>query len=270
MSILTALLASCVGAYVGKFMAMIITYLPPILLEGCDKGREPRDIFKWFWQKPFCFNCKQSMPTKQGIPIVGYLSALQKCPKCKFSFKKTFALEISIALLFGLLTLFFGLSASLVFVCTAICILICCFFTDYEYSILPDQLTLLLVWVGLVGSLFHIFLEPHQAILGAIAGYGIFWILNEIYYYFRHKVGMYPGDFKLNAGVGACIGIKLLLPTLVIAFILLIVTSLVQILSVKKPLEGSFLHKAVSYGCYLSVVAISVLLLLFFGFLSPA
>lgn len=264
MTFLQVLLATCLGAFIGRLMGMVVYYLPLILLEGCDKGREPRDIFKWFFQKPFCWSCKHSLSTVDGLPILGYFSSKGECYHCQFSFKRMFILELSIALLFGVMTLFSSFSLLLFFVLLVTCLLVCCFITDFDYTILPDQLTLTLVWVGLIGSLFPMFLSPKEAIIGAVGGYAIFWLLNEIYRYFRHRDGMYPGDFKLNAGVGACIGIDLLLPVLAIALVLLVVVSLAQVMIANKDSKESFLHKQVSYGCYLSIVSIATLFLLFY------
>jgi leader peptidase (prepilin peptidase)/N-methyltransferase len=172
---------------------------------------------------------------------------------------------VGIGSFFGLMTLFFPLTPALFFVLIVTCLLICCFFTDFDYFVLPDQLTIPLVWVGLLGSLFPIFISPHEAIIGAFSGYGIFWLMNEIYRYFRQKDGMFPGDFKLNAGVGACIGIKLLLPVLAIALLLLISTTFMQLMKAKNPSVIGFLKKEVAYGCYLSIVAIGTIFLMFFG-----
>jgi len=259
----------CLGAFVGKYIAMLTYYLPQILLEGCDKGREPRDIFKWFFQKPFCWSCKKPLPRAGGVPILGYFSLKGECPHCKFSIRRMFILELLVAFIFGTLTLFSSFTPTLIFVLIVTCLLICCFITDLEYSLLPDQLTLALVWVGLLGSLLPVYLSPQEAIIGAVGGYGIFWIINEIYRFFRQRDGMFPGDFKLNAGIGACIGFKMLLPVLVIALLLLIVITMIKILSSKESNEGSFLHKEVCYGCYLSVVAVTTLFLMFFGAFNP-
>ena len=267
MFFLKFLSATFLGAFVGKFMGMIIFYLPQILLEGCEKGREPRDIFKWILEKPFCKSCKHPLSWMEAAPIAGYFFVNGKCLHCGFSLKRYFLLELEMGLLFGLM-LSFPITPTMLFILLVTCLLICCFFTDFDYSILPDQLTLTLVWVGLIGSLFPIFLSPQEAIAGAVAGYGIFWMINEIYRYFRGREGMFPGDFKLNAGVGACIGIQLLFPVLAIALLLLIGFSLIKLIYFKKLSTLDFLKKEVAYGCYLSLVAIGTFYLKFFGIIN--
>lgn len=269
MIFLSALLAVCIGAFVGKFMAITVHYLPQILLEGCDKGREPRDIFKWFFQKPLCLNCHHDISWLENMPIAGYLITKGKCPHCQHaSGRQVFWLELGVALLFGVTALIFGLDAAALFVLVATCLLICCFITDFEYGILPDQFTLSLIWVGLIGSLNPIFIPPQEAILGAIGGYLVFWAINEIYRYFRNFDGMFPGDFKLNAGLGACIGFKLLLPVLVISLLLLVVVAIMRILWLQRLPEAGDMHKEIAYACYVTIVAVMVLYLKLSGIIA--
>lgn len=168
MFILNALLTACLGAYVGKFMAMTVYYLPMILFEGCDKGREPRDIFKWFFLKSDCGHCGLPLTWLENFPIIGSIVSKGHCPHCKHPFgKQRLFLESSTALMFGLSALFFPLTPPLLFVLFVSCLLICCFITDFEHGILPDQFTISLIWVGLIGSLTQfssprkrLFLEP--------------------------------------------------------------------------------------------------------------
>lgn len=275
MIILNALLAAVIGAFVGKFMAMTVHFLPQILLEGCDKGREPNDIFTWYFRKPFCWHCQHPLAWSEHIPIIGYLLQQGRCSHCQKPLElKIIVLEIGIALLFGISTLFFPIDFSLLFVLCASCLLICCFITDYEYGILPDQITLTLVWLGLIASLRPVFISSQEAIIGAVCGYGIFWLLNLIYRYFRKFEGMFPGDFKLNAGIGACVGIKLLLPILLISFVLMLVVTLIKVFYTQKVtdtghLVTSYLYKEIAYACFTTIVAFIALFLLLSKVISP-
>jgi len=235
MVVIYALLAACLGAFIGKLMAITVNYLPQILLEGCDKGREPTDIFRWFFQKPFCLHCQYSTG------------------------RRALLLEMGVALLFGITALFFPIDFPLVFVWAASCLLICCCITDFEHGILPDQLTLALVWVGLLGSLYPVFVTPQEAIIGATGGYAFFWVFNAIYHYVRHLDGMYPGDFKLNAGIGACIGFQLLVPVFIVSLLLLIATAALKILCIKKESYVTFLQTEIAYACFISVTALFVI-----------
>lgn len=167
-------------------------------------------------------------------------------------------LEIIIALFFGLTIYFFPLNIFLFFHLAICCFLMGCFITDYEYGILPDEFTLSLMWVGLVGSLFPLLPDPKEAILGAVVGYVFFWIFNLIYRYFRGVDGMYPGDFKLNAGIGACVGLKILFPILFASLVLSLIVTGVRFL-LRKGSKTSFLNQEIPYGCYASLVTMIAL-----------
>jgi leader peptidase (prepilin peptidase)/N-methyltransferase len=220
------LLASAIGFYAGRLLALTVNYLPPMLLAEEESDSEPRDILKFFFHKNYPTNFDK-MPFQLGI-----------------------------ALLFGLSALLFTVNAELIFVLIVSWIAIASFITDYQYGIIPNQFTLSLVWIGLVSSLFSIFCTPVDSILGAVSGYGMFWLFNEIYRYYRGQVGMYPGDFKLNAGIGACVGIKILIPIIICSLLLLIGVTFVQHQLTKKGQADNYLSKEVPYGCYVSVVLI--------------
>jgi leader peptidase (prepilin peptidase) / N-methyltransferase len=265
---LHVLLAFCLGAFAGRFMLVVVRYLPAILFKGPSKGNEPRDIFKLFFEAPLCWSCRHSIDWSYNVPILGYLLMRGRCPYCQSPLGvNRFWLEFSVALLFAGTVLFFSLSPLVLFVLGVNCVLICCFITDYEHGILPDQFTLTLVWVGLIGSLYPMFISPQKAIMGAVGGYGIFWIMNEVYRYFRNREGMYPGDFKLNAGIGACVGLKMLFPILGISFLLMIIFSLSRFLYAHRSLNPSYLHKEIAYGCYSTVMTQAVIYLMLFGFI---
>ena len=258
MIIVEAALAFILGGLIGRFIGMTVHFLPIILLEGCDQGREPRDILKWSLYKPFCWECRQPLSSSNSF-LAWFTAFLKKCVHCQHPVeKKRIILEVGVALLFGTTTLLFGFSVPLLFVWAMTALLIACFITDFEHGLLPDQLTLTLVWVGLVGSLHPVFVTPQESILGSVVGYSIFHFFNQIYRYYRHTEGMYPGDFKLNAGVGACLGVKLLIPILIYSMLLLLATALVKAFFVEK-LDVSYIKKEVAYACYLVLVTLATL-----------
>ncbi|MDP1834749.1 MAG: A24 family peptidase [Chlamydiales bacterium] len=266
-TLLTVLLCAILGAYVGKFMAITTHFLPTILLEGCEEGREPADIFKWFLQKPFCWQCQAPVPWKEYVPFAGYWIAKGQHSPCQHTIDKYVPiLECGIAILFGLTSLLVPFGPELVFVWIASCLLICCFITDFEHQILPDQITLTLVWVGLIGSLYPIFITTHEAIIGAVFGYAVFFGFNWVYRFFRGFEGIYPGDFKLNAGIGACVGWKFLFMILLAAMTLLVVVTFCQALYARKN-AAEFLYGEVPYACFAATVAAIALFMLLLGVL---
>lgn len=225
MIILYIVLSAFIGFFTGRLMIHATNTLPRYLLAGCGEAN-------------ICCN-----------------------PPSKI---KMVAGEVGIALLFGTLVWLFPINIFLLFVLSASCLLICCFITDYEHGILPDQFTYSLLWIGLIASLFPLFATPQEAIIGAVAGYGVFWIINFIYRYFRGFDGMYPGDFKLNAAIGACLGFKWLFPMMILSMTLLIFVTVIYTLCIRKSQKTSLLHQEIPYGCYASVVALALLFILFY------
>ncbi len=254
------IVAITVGAYLGKFIASLTRELPVFLLEGCKEGGELRDVFHSCFTTSHCSQCQYPFLGWSDVPIIGYLSIQGHCPNCKRKIKKReWLIEVGLAILFGLTILFFSLTPMTLFVLSSSALLICCFMTDYEYCILPDQFTLTLLWLGLFFSLYHVFIDSHEAIIGAIVGYSIFWFINEIYRFFRHTNGIFPGDFKLNAGIGACVGYKAILIVLAISMVLLIIGTIIQFIYIHRKLDKEYLRKEASFGCYASVVAMAAL-----------
>lgn len=239
-SFLNPIIGAIIGAVVGRFIAFATLELPKILMDENDE-REPRDLITQF-----------------------FLSKKSKQPHGK----RFLILECITALLFGVTLAFFPLTVSTVFVLATSSLLIAAFITDYEHGILPDQITLTLLWLGLIGSLFPVFVTTKQAILGAVLGYGIFWGVNEIYKFFRGFDGMFPGDFKLNAAIGAIVGIRWLIPIILISFVLLVLISTVSYILRQRKIDVKLLHQESPYGCYSSITTIAVFYLFFSSFMS--
>jgi leader peptidase (prepilin peptidase) / N-methyltransferase len=232
MIIFYVLLSMLIGFFTGRFMIKATHTLPIYLLACCDEANN-------------------------SCASVSYDEANNSCASP--SKIKLVAGQVGVAVLFGISVLLFPLNISLLFVLSASCLLICCFITDYEHGILPDQFTYSLLWIGLIASLFPLFATPQEAIIGAAAGYGVFWLINFIYRYFRGFDGMYPGDFKLNAAIGACVGIKWLLPMMIISMTLLIFVTVIYMLCRRKSQKANVLHQEIPYGCYASSVTLALL-----------
>lgn len=228
MYILGAIIESIIGILVGKWMAVIVHHLPKLILSDSEEQNTFNYLSAKFFEK------NQSNLGNKALII-----------------------KILTGLLFAISGLLLPFDLLHLFILTFSCLLICCFFSDLENGILPDEFTLSMVWLGLIASVFHINVKPEEAILGAFIGYGFFWFINAIFRYFRGIEGMYPGDFKLNAGIGACIGINLLVPTLLISLILLIIVTATQALMDPKKQNQDFFRQEIPFGCYASFVALA-------------
>jgi leader peptidase (prepilin peptidase)/N-methyltransferase len=260
------LLALVIGAYVGRAMAFTVKNLPKVLLNEDEQKEEPRDLIKHFFSSEICPDCGKKRSLWHSTPIIGYLISRGKCTECEDRRdKKEIFLEIGMALVFAATALIAPTCYAFLFVVTMVSLIICCFITDCEYGILPDQLTLSLMWVGLIASIPSLFINSQAAILGAVGGYGLLWFVNEIYRAWRKQDGMYPGDFKLNGALGACLGLPTLIPVLVIALAVVIVVSIAQLLYGKFENVAAFLKQEISYGCYVAVIALITIYIKLFG-----
>jgi leader peptidase (prepilin peptidase)/N-methyltransferase len=178
--------------------------------------------------------------------------------------RPSFVVESILAIAFAVITWKLGLGLSLFFALSVTFLSIFCFYSDFQKGVLLDVCTLGLVWIGLIASLFSWIVSSQEAILGAALGYSFFWAFNALYRAVRGKEGMYPGDFKLNAGIGACVGVKWMLPTLFLALLLLLAFSFGKFILLKRDERKRFLSQEMPYGCFAAVAflfAITVILI---------
>lgn len=206
--------------FIGSFLNVVIYRLPRMMEKSWSEecriylGLKPHtDEEHLTLALPFshCPQCKNTIKPWHNIPILSYLWLRGHCGYCnarissRYPFVEalTCALSVYIAWRFGVT---WQTGAALVFTW----ILICLTFIDLDHHLLPDQLTLSLVWFGLFCSMFSIFADSHDAIIGAIAGYAIFAVVQMIFGFATGKVGMGQGDYKLLAALGAFLGWQML------------------------------------------------------------
>ena len=200
---------------VGSFLNVVI-YRLPLMLEKDWKSqcRELLDLKQEHeaeitLSKPAstCPNCQHKIRAWENIPVISYLFLKGKCSQCKthISFQYP-AIEILTALLSLVVAINFGVSWQTLAGLFLTWSLIAMAMIDLHKMILPDDLTLPVLWLGLLLSLFNIFIDPVSSIIGAIAGYMILWIVYQTFKLLTGKEGMGYGDFKLLALFGAWFG----------------------------------------------------------------
>lgn len=209
-----------ISLFIGSFLNVVIYRLPRMMEfhwgEECRLylGLKPHtEAEKLNLCLPFshCPRCKNLIRPWHNIPLLSYLWLKGKCAHCKahisirYPFVETLACAVSIYVAWK-----FGCTSQTLAALTFTWISICLVFIDLDYHLLPDQLTLLLLWVGLFCSLFNLFCHSHDAIIGAIAGYLIFLFTQLIFKWATGKIGMGQGDFKYLAALGAFLGWQLL------------------------------------------------------------
>ncbi|MBI2785665.1 MAG: prepilin peptidase [Legionella longbeachae] len=200
---------------IGSLLNVIIYRLPIMLeIEWKNQYDEIMEIkntnqaaINLFFPRSFCPSCKTMVKSWQNIPLLSYLFLGGRCYQCKHSISIRYPLiELGTMLLSLYATWHFGFTLQLPFALLIIWLLICLFFIDLDHKILPDSLTLSLLWIGLIANTQTIFTPLPQAVLSAVGGYLGLWLFVKIFYLFTGKIGMGNGDFKLFAAFGAWFG----------------------------------------------------------------
>ena len=214
------------GLCVGSLLNVVIHRLPRMMeaqwREECAAldGREvaPAETYNLFTPRSACPLCKAPITALQNIPVVSWLVLRGKCANCKTPISARYPF---VEILGGALALVvawrFGYSAALAFALVYVWVMLALTFIDLDTQLLPDDLTLPLMWLGLIANTFGVFTDLRSAVLGAAGGYMILW---SVYWAFRliaKKEGMGFGDFKLLAAIGAWTGWQVLPVAIVIS-----------------------------------------------------
>ena len=205
---------------VGSFLNVVIVRLPTAMhkewqqvcqtilkLEGSEAEASNPALASIVWPGSHCPNCKTPLKVWHNIPIVSYLLLRGKCAFCAIKISPRYPLvELLTAALGLLIAWLLGPSLATVMSLLLMYILVALTFIDLDHKLLPDQLTLPLMWLGLVVNSFGLLTSLQDAFWGAVAGYMSLWL---VYWGFRlatGKHGMGYGDFKLLAALGAWLG----------------------------------------------------------------
>jgi leader peptidase (prepilin peptidase)/N-methyltransferase len=227
------------GLAVGSFLNVVIYRLPIMLdrewREQCAGLSEadaaatlpathPRERFNLVVPRSACPGCKAPITAMQNVPLVSWLILGGRCASCGKPISVRYPL---VELLTGIFSGFvawrfgFGLPALAAMVLTWF--LIALTFIDLDHQLLPDALTLPLLWIGLTLSLWgsagdaSVPVDLRSSLIGAIAGYASLWSVYHLFRLLTGKEGMGYGDFKLLSALGAWLGWQMLLPVILVA-----------------------------------------------------
>ncbi|MCS6126977.1 prepilin peptidase [Shewanella baltica] len=182
---------------------------------GIDQLNKPIDAFpeKYNLVVPgsACTKCKTSIKPWHNLPVLGWLMLKGKCAACHAPISARYPIiEFITGLLIATLAWHFGPSWQFVFASILTFVLVALTGIDLDEMLLPDQMTLPLLWLGLIINLNHTFASPTDAIIGAAAGYLSLWSIFWLFKILTGKEGMGYGDFKLLAVFGAWLGWQML------------------------------------------------------------
>jgi leader peptidase (prepilin peptidase)/N-methyltransferase len=214
-----AITAAAFGLVVGSFLNVVVYRLPVMLQRSwareCSEmaGQEvpPKEQFNLLVPASTCPHCGRRIHALENIPVLSYLVLRGRCAGCHGRISVRYPLvELACAILSVIVVLRFGYgwqsAAALLFTWA----LISLFLIDFDHQLLPDSITLPLLWAGLLLSLSDTFTDPATSIVGAVAGYLSLWSIYHLFRLVTGKEGMGYGDFKLLGAIGAWTGWQLL------------------------------------------------------------
>jgi leader peptidase (prepilin peptidase)/N-methyltransferase len=259
--------AAVFGLAIGSFLNVVIHRLPRMMENEwraqCAEleGKEPPDTGRYNLLVPRsqCPACQTPIRAQDNIPVLSWLLLGGKCAKCKARISPRYPIvEALTACLSALVAWKFGFvwaaGAALVLTWTLIALV----FIDADTTLLPDDLTLPLLWLGLLANLLGLFpgVTLRDAVIGAIAGYLVLWTVYWAFKLATGKEGMGYGDFKLLAALGAWMGWKALLPILLASSIVGAIIGIALIVLAQRGREVP-----IPFGPYLASAGFLVLLL---------
>jgi leader peptidase (prepilin peptidase)/N-methyltransferase len=190
----------------------------PELLAPQPAAAPPPERFDLIVPRSACPNCRAPITAWQNIPVISWLVLRGRCAACKAPISSRYPLvELATGILSAWAAWHFGFGAAAACAVTLTWVLIALTGIDLDHQLLPDNITLPMLWAGLLaavaigpieGSALPV--SPHEAIIGSAAGYLSLWLVFHAFRLITGKEGMGYGDFKLFAALGAWMGWKIL------------------------------------------------------------
>ena len=259
---LVVLLALILGLLVGSFLNVVIYRVP----EGLNRNwklqaKQMLDLpleqgegerFNILMPPSHCPSCKAAIKPWQNIPILSYVLLKGQCKHCHAAISLRYPLvELLTGLVFAVCAWKFGATWTAVAAMVFSAYLIAMIFIDADTQLLPDQLTLPLMWGGIVFHLAAYLLQADwgittlvDSLLGAIVGYMSLWSIFQLFKLVTGKEGMGYGDFKLLAALGAWLGISVLPIIIIMSAVVGLIFALIMKVAKNQPMP---------FGPYLAI-----------------
>ena len=250
--------AAWVALAVGSFLNVVIYRLPVMLQrQFIQEAKEAMAVpvesgstrFNLAVPDSRCPACGHAITALENVPVLSWLWLRGRCSGCQSSISVRYPLIELVTLILSLIVLAqFGFSPLGYAACVFTWILVAATMIDYDTMLLPDQLTLPLLWLGLIINLSLGYTPLDAAIIGAVAGYLLLWTTYWGFKLITGKEGMGYGDFKLLAALGAWLGWQMLPAILLIASVSGLAWALIQML-----LKNMRREDPMPFGPYLAV-----------------
>jgi leader peptidase (prepilin peptidase)/N-methyltransferase len=258
-------LALVFGLCIGSFLNVVIHRLPKMLerewraecasLAGQEIPRaEPYNLFV---PRSACPSCGHRIGALENVPLISWAVLRGRCSGCKARISAKYPL---VELLAGVAAAYsawrFGASPAALGAAVFIWFTIALAVIDHETGLLPDDLTLPLIWIGLLLNLGGAFVPIQDAVLGAVAGYLSLWLIYWAFRLLTGKEGMGFGDFKMNAAVGALLGWKMLPLVILLSSLVGLAFGAAQMFAARGRWDGGFRFH---FGPFLAIAGVIAL-----------
>ncbi len=231
------------GLLVGSFLNVVIHRLPKMLELGwqqqCAELRgeplEAQEKYNLLVPRSACPHCHHPIGALENIPVLSYLILRGKCRGCGAAISPRYpVIEAASGMLCGFAAWHFGFGIASVGAIVLVWALLALTAIDYDTQLLPDNITLPLIWAGLIFNINGTYATLHDALLGAIFGYLSLWAVYWLFKLATGKEGMGYGDFKLLAALGAWLGWQMLPLIIVLSSLVGAVVGITLIIAVRR------------------------------------
>jgi leader peptidase (prepilin peptidase) / N-methyltransferase len=275
---LTVFVTFCVifGMLVGSFLNVVIHRLPKMMenaealyfgqRQDLAAGLTEEEIlakpqpakYTIVTPRSACPKCGHNIGALENIPVISYLMLSGKCKGCKTDISLRYPLiEALTGALIGAAAYKYGYSYASLFAFIFVFALVALTFIDLDTFLLPDDIVLPLLWLGLLFNLNTGFTDIKSAVIGAVVGYMTLWTVYWLFKLIRGKEGMGYGDFKLLAAIGAWFGWQMLPAVILLSAVVGSIIGIYMML-----FKGKNKDSAIPFGPYLTLAGIAAL---FFG-----
>jgi leader peptidase (prepilin peptidase)/N-methyltransferase len=266
-------LALVFGLAIGSFLNVVIHRLPKMLerewrlecaeLARADGGAAPASAaphepaYNLMTPGSRCPSCGHAIRAHENIPLVSWALLRGKCSRCGSRISAKYPLvELLAGIGAGYAAWRYGASLAALGAALFAWFTIALAFIDQETGLLPDDLTLPLVWAGLLLNLGGAFVPLPQAVIGAVAGYLSLWAVYWAYKLATGKDGMGYGDFKMNAAVGAFLGWKMLPLVILLSSFVGLIFGAAQMFAARGKWDAGFRFH---FGPYIAIAGVVAL-----------
>jgi leader peptidase (prepilin peptidase)/N-methyltransferase len=255
----TVAIVIVIGLLVGSFLNVVIYRLPvmmerewksecKLILDPDGPDEEPAESFNLAFPHSHCPSCDAPIRAWQNIPVISYVLLRGQCANCKVSISARYPIiEAVTALMSAVIAWQLGASLEMLAALFFTWSLIALTMIDADHKLLPDQITLPLLWAGLLLNSFSLFVPLYDAVWGAIGGYLSLWSVYWLFKILTGKDGMGYGDFKLLAALGAWLGWQSLLVIILLSSLVGAIVGSIILLANK---QGR--NTAIPFGPYLA------------------